>query len=99
MTGVVSTRPAAPKPSTGVPSDASVGTAKPDGNDVPTVVAAAAPVAPIPSTTRAATTGTTGESFTTASSGQLRDDSGASYHTSRARMSSSDRSEAPASRR
>src|SRR5947208_2209175 len=37
MTGVRCTAPAAPNPSTGTPSEASVGTAKPGGNEVPIV--------------------------------------------------------------
>src|SRR5206468_11933364 len=42
MTGVRCTGPAAPKPSTGVPREASVITGKPAGSDVPTVADALA---------------------------------------------------------
>src|SRR3981189_2269324 len=46
MAGVCATGPAAPKPITGVPSDASVMTGNPAGNEVPTVPAATAFEAP-----------------------------------------------------
>jgi hypothetical protein len=66
ITGVRVTGPAAPKPITGEPRDASVGTAKPGGNDVPTVVAAPARVAPTASTAKAARKANRGKRFTTA---------------------------------
>jgi len=56
ITGVRSTSPAAPNPSTGVPRDASEIVGNPAGNDVPTVPEAFAPATTVSAMTSDATT-------------------------------------------
>ena len=79
-----STRPAAPKPSTGTPSDASIGTGSPRGNEVPTLVAAFA-AGTAPASARSSTIGSKRGTATSSESLNLRDDSGAGYPSPRRR--------------